>query len=247
MCLLVFGFQIAHASVLDMTLPDCAKLQNGVLDNEVGRYRTHTTCTNGVAATEYYVHNTLVSRSLFQTQLSLYVLKGDSCKEVGSVSRSVGKRTFTRECRAVDDTPLYRIGATASASYKEFMDTLEASGPTLDDMTTFLPEGNFSGAGDFPTTSTGVVAPPPVPIVSTACRINPATFAYLSRGAVGTNVTKVQLRLRTLGYFSGSANGHFGPITERAVKAYQKAKGIAQTGKVASKTLAALNASCPKT
>jgi peptidoglycan hydrolase-like protein with peptidoglycan-binding domain len=55
------------------------------------------------------------------------------------------------------------------------------------------------------------------------------------------DVSALQQRLISLGYFSGPASGYFGPATETAVKKFQKANGIPETGYVASITRAALN------
>jgi len=48
----------------------------------------------------------------------------------------------------------------------------------------------------------------------------------------GDDVKAVQTELKTLGYFGGSLGGNYGPITEKAAKAYQKAKKLKVDGKV---------------
>lgn len=55
------------------------------------------------------------------------------------------------------------------------------------------------------------------------------------------DVSELQKRLSSLGYFSGAATGYFGAETEAAVKKFQAANGIPETGYVASITRAALN------
>ncbi|MDO8522047.1 MAG: peptidoglycan-binding protein [bacterium] len=57
----------------------------------------------------------------------------------------------------------------------------------------------------------------------------------------GTDVLELQKRLATLGFFSGSATGYFGTVTETAVKKFQTAKGINAAGYVGPATRAALN------
>ncbi|MFA6348007.1 MAG: peptidoglycan-binding domain-containing protein [Candidatus Paceibacterota bacterium] len=54
-------------------------------------------------------------------------------------------------------------------------------------------------------------------------------------------VLELQKRLAEEGYFEGLPIGTFGPMTRVAVMAYQKAKGIRQTGNVGDATRAALN------
>ena len=62
-----------------------------------------------------------------------------------------------------------------------------------------------------------------------------------SPGDTGSNVKKVQKRLKKLGYYSGSIDGDYGNGTKKAVKSFQKRNGLKETGKVNSKTLAKLN------
>ena len=47
--------------------------------------------------------------------------------------------------------------------------------------------------------------------------------------------------LTALGFYHGPINGIFGPLTKAAVKRFQAAHGIPQTGYVGPKTRAALN------
>ena len=51
-------------------------------------------------------------------------------------------------------------------------------------------------------------------------------------------VREMQKKLKELGYYKGSADGDFGPATEKAVKAFQKANGLTADGKAGEKTLA---------
>ena len=62
-----------------------------------------------------------------------------------------------------------------------------------------------------------------------------------SVGDKGSDVKAVQERLKDLGYYSGSVDGDYGNGTKKAVKAFQKAKGLKQTGNVNSATADALN------
>ena len=64
----------------------------------------------------------------------------------------------------------------------------------------------------------------------------------LQVGFTGSNeVRALQKRLKELGYYSGAADGDFGPATEKAVKAFQKANGLTADGKAGKQTLAKLN------
>ncbi|WP_255372021.1 L,D-transpeptidase family protein [Cellulosimicrobium sp. CUA-896] len=61
------------------------------------------------------------------------------------------------------------------------------------------------------------------------------------RGATGERVSALQARLGELGYFIGPPDGHFGPGTQQAVWALQKAAGTARDGVVGPATQAALD------
>ena len=65
-------------------------------------------------------------------------------------------------------------------------------------------------------------------------------MATLQRDSSGPLVTSLQQRLQALGFDPNGIDGHFGPGTEAAVKAFQKAKGLDVDGKVGPNTSAAL-------
>ena len=55
-----------------------------------------------------------------------------------------------------------------------------------------------------------------------------------------SEVTRIQSQLKELGYFSGTTTGYYGPVTESAVKEFQKANGLEQDGKTGPLTIAKL-------
>ncbi|MCZ8519152.1 MULTISPECIES: CAP domain-containing protein [Paenibacillus] len=61
-------------------------------------------------------------------------------------------------------------------------------------------------------------------------------FAF-GRGSQGPDVYAVQGMLKSLGYFSGTITGTYGPVTENGVKLFQKAYGLPVTGAVDNDTL----------
>lgn len=65
-------------------------------------------------------------------------------------------------------------------------------------------------------------------------------FGKIKSGNAG--VKWIQYQFQRTGYYSGSIDGFYGPKTESAVKAFQKAKGLAVDGKAYTKTFNALEA-----
>jgi hypothetical protein len=70
------------------------------------------------------------------------------------------------------------------------------------------------------------------------------TFVFtktLKLGSTGTAVIQLQKKLKTLGFYTGKADGGYGVATEKAVKAFQKAHKLPQVGSVGPQTRALLN------
>lgn len=57
-----------------------------------------------------------------------------------------------------------------------------------------------------------------------------AKSLVLREGSSGEAVQTLQLRLKALGYFSGTGTGYFGPVTRTAVIAFQRANGLSADG-----------------
>lgn len=65
---------------------------------------------------------------------------------------------------------------------------------------------------------------------------------FLKLGQTSEEVRQLQIKLKTLGYFTyPQTTGYFGPATQTAVKAFQKANNISPLGYVGPGTRAALN------
>ncbi len=73
---------------------------------------------------------------------------------------------------------------------------------------------------------------------STPTRSHPlwVTDKYLELGDVGTEVRKVQRKLRQLNFYTGPINGFYDPLTEQAVIRFQRANRITETGVVGPTT-----------
>lgn len=59
-------------------------------------------------------------------------------------------------------------------------------------------------------------------------------------GSTGAAVSALQQNLTTLGYYYGDVTGHYGNLTQQAVKKFQKAKGLTQDGVASTATLNAI-------
>jgi len=57
-----------------------------------------------------------------------------------------------------------------------------------------------------------------------------ARSLLLRVGSYGETVQTLQLRLKELGYFSGTGTGYYGPVTRAAVIAFQQANGLSADG-----------------
>ena len=69
--------------------------------------------------------------------------------------------------------------------------------------------------------------------------VSPADCPLLRRGDRGSAVTELQQRLQAIGY-DLEADGIFGPVTRRCVKAFQRCSGLTPDGIVGPMTWAAL-------
>ncbi len=101
------------------------------------------------------------------------------------------------------------------------------------------------------------VAPTTVPLPVTTTAPTTTTTAALPAGYkaesptgalkkndAGERVKKLQARLTKLGFAAGPADGLFGAQTDKAVKAYQAAKGLGADGIVGPETSASLDTDC---
>ena len=67
-------------------------------------------------------------------------------------------------------------------------------------------------------------------------------YETLKKGDQGTSVKTLQEKLKALGYLTGAADGKYGAGTETAVKNFQKAAGLTETGTADPETLPAVYA-----
>ena len=70
-------------------------------------------------------------------------------------------------------------------------------------------------------------------------------FRILYQGLQGEDVKELQSKLESLGYDVGPIDGIFGPLTERAVRKFQKDNQLVVDGIVGQETYAALERLIP--
>lgn len=81
-------------------------------------------------------------------------------------------------------------------------------------------------------------------ILSSALFYNFKTTDALSRlGSTGSEVTKIQTRLKNWGYYKGAVDGKYGTQTQKAVKEFQRKNGLTADGIAGSATLSAMGIS----
>lgn len=68
-------------------------------------------------------------------------------------------------------------------------------------------------------------------------------FATSRRGSSGSEVKRIQEKLKRWGYYSGSIDGIYGSGTEAAVKKFQKSNGLTADGIAGKRTLEAMGIS----
>ena len=92
------------------------------------------------------------------------------------------------------------------------------------------------------------VEPAPVPSVTTVPmtpEVQPSTIPKPAPQDLSMMVVRVQAALMRLGYYNGNIDGLLAEPTRSALKAYQKAQGVPQTGRIDLATLTKLGISIP--
>lgn len=154
-------------------------------------------------------------------------------------------RTGGRSLRALRRRALVALGALllAGCSVRAPGAGGGTTGPTTEPsgVVTTAPEPSEARQSPAPTET---AAPSPSPSVTPPPEPAPAPEEPRSwrLGDEGPAVLALQERLIDLGYFLPAADGDFGPATQQAVWALQKAAGLARDGLVGPDTQAALDA-----
>ena len=135
-----------------------------------------------------------------------------------------------------DVLPTDNVEPTSDITYDDsgWIDLTGSTPQPLGSEVTPVPD-YYNTAGPILTTTSASSTPAPADAPS-------PTPKSLQKGFTDSDaVREVQKRLKELGYYKGSADGDFGPATEKAVIAFQKDHGLTADGKVGEKTLSKLN------
>jgi peptidoglycan hydrolase-like protein with peptidoglycan-binding domain len=84
----------------------------------------------------------------------------------------------------------------------------------------------------------------PAPIAP-APPIEPPLATGLQPGSRGTEVAQLQSQLSALGFYNAEITGYYGPLTEAAVREFQRSRGLPVTGVAGQSTLVALRGTTP--
>ena len=148
----------------------------------------------------------------------------DSVLKKGSSGDAVTKlQKRLKELGYFDGTPDGDFGSKTETAVKDFQNKagLTADGVAGQATQKKIYASDAPKAGNTSTGGTGGTTEP---------------SATLKLGATGNAVTKLQNRLKTLGYFTVSITGTYGELTKQAVISFQKAVGIPANGEADQKT-----------
>ena len=135
-------------------------------------------------------------------------------------------------CTGVPDNredPLAGYDVNVLIPFPTRQNTAATTAPTVKPSSTSIvnmPQDWQNEAG--PENDKSTVAPTRTP--RPVATVNNYQFVRLQQGSTGEDVVRLQKRLMELGYLTGTADGNYGSNTRNAVKLFQKALGLSQTG-----------------
>lgn len=149
---------------------------------------------------------------------------GDNNKYVTQLQQALHDKGFLKA------NPTGYFGSSTEAAVKSFQ---KSKGLTVDGIAGTATRKALLGSSYTSLTGTTSAA-------ATASKVEGA----INPGDRGETVKTVQTRLKALGYYTYSKiTDFYGPITESAVRAFQKANGLSVDGVIGPKTLSKLNSS----
>lgn len=187
----------------------------------------------------------VVSEDVRKLQQNLTTLEYYS----GSVTGKYGKLTKEAVRIFQKDHDLTADGVAGPKTLAKLSEVMASkTGTTTPGTTTPTPPSTGTTTPTTPSTGTTT---PTTPSTGTTTTTAPSV-SLLNVGTLNTErvlrrrsnsgyVTRLQNALNALGYFKETSTGYFGSVTEEAVIAYQKAKGLTADGIAGRATLTAIN------
>ena len=152
----------------------------------------------------------------------------------------VGRRTMTKMfgTASMDNTAKegrYGEGSTGAA-VRAIQRALNALGFTVKVDGTYGPKTTeavraFQRANNLP--ADGIVGSSTLEVLSggtAIANVKAKVYPKLKLGSNGKDVTKLQNRLKALGFYQGPVSGYFNKLTEEAVIVYQRSQGLKEDG-----------------
>lgn len=181
-------------------------------------------------------NNNAVQASVSGASLSLYGANAGS-SSITVCQSSGGCATLNATVTASQTTPIVTQTVTQNSSISEFLAAVKAMQNQLVQILTQIQ----SMTGTLTRLTANLVAVLGNTQTS-ASNTSSYTFTqFLSVGSKSAEVTTLQQKLTSLGFYDGPVTGYFGPLTEAAVIRYQTARGIASVGYIGPSTRASLN------
>ena len=131
----------------------------------------------------------------------------------------------------IDDENIYSF-----ESDDEFVEKTSDGGFELTQEQNDVPEAITAVESENEPTATLEPTATPEPVATPAPTATPEPI-LIQKGEKSEIVKHIQEKLIVLGYLNGSADGDFGPMTENAVKAFQKSNQITETGIITNKEI----------
>lgn len=187
----------------------------------------------------------------------LGVKVGKSRVHFGKAWKDKAYSTKTKECydgkTYVNITDMFRAYDSIADAIEDYYDMLASCSryrgclnqPDPQKCITAIKNGGYATAPDYITTIMSIIKKYNLTqydrvVTGITSAVQPGERATIKRGSKGVDVTYLQKRLATNGYYVGEIDGDFGVKTENAVKAYQEEHGLKVDGIVGAKTWASL-------
>ncbi|MBD0345389.1 MAG: peptidoglycan-binding protein [Coleofasciculus sp. Co-bin14] len=203
--------------------PDCPELRTAIGYQIILQSLNWTKCRSRAVYPLLFFGIALISLSVSGSALALQ--KGDSNPEVTSLQKKLAATGYF-------NGPF--TGYYGSLTQEAITKFQQAKGLTVNGIAN--PETvnalEFSAGQTTPSQSVA-----PQQGVTNELNASTSSVGTLQKGDSSTQVTSLQKKLATAGYFDGPFTGYYGSLTQEAVKKFQQANGLTASGIADSQTL----------